>query len=227
MKEVAFAGEGAQKDIIAASQADHDPWNVQPAPIDPRFSFLERKQPKKEPSTLRHAPISLAASGKPFAAVRKPDAGKSYNPKFDDWESLIAREGVKEVEAETKRLKEAKEEAERLDKAIAEAARPDPVSDEEYESAWESEWEGIQSEGEEAYLSKKRPERKTQAERNKIKKRKETERQAKWEAQMKKRDEQQKRIKQLAKEVQKMEQERQNARQVAVAEGLSEESGEE
>lgn len=224
LKGKAFGGERSGQDAVAVPQADHDPWAVEPPPQDPRFSFIPQKKPIVEPKTVKHAPISLAASGKPFAAVRKPDAGKSYNPKFEDWQNLIAREGDREVDAEKKRLRDAQEEAERMDKALAEAAKADPVSgDEEYESAWESEWEGIQSEGEEASLGKKRPERKTQAERNKIKKRKETERQAKWNAQMKKRDEQQKRIKEIAKEVQRKERER-DAKVAAVMES-SDESG--
>lgn len=225
LKSRAFGGEHRQKNVVVTSQAGHDPWAMEAPVQDPRFSFLEQKQPKREPPTLRHAPVSLAASGKPFAAVRKPDAGKSYNPDFAEWENLIAKEGEKEVEAEKKRLKDAQEEAERMDKALAEAARPDPVSDEEYESAWESEWEGIQSEPEESALTKKRPERKTPAERNKVKKRKEAERQAKWDAQMKKREEQQKRIKQIAKEVEKKQRER--AAQAHIAPDSTDESGEE
>lgn len=197
-----------QKSVVVES-VDHDPWAAESAPADPRFSFLEEAKPIKEPKTLKQASISLAANGKPFPAVKKPEDGRSYNPDFEAWEALIQREGEKEVEAERKRLKEAQEEAERLEKALAEAAKPDPVSDEEYESAWESEWEGIQSESEESHLNKKRPERKTQAERNKIKRRKEAERQAKWEQQMKKREEQQRRVLELAKQVELKEKERQ------------------
>ncbi|KAJ9627808.1 hypothetical protein H2203_003026 [Taxawa tesnikishii (nom. ined.)] len=192
LKNIAYAGPNMQKSVVVES-VDHDPWAAESAPADPRFSFLEEAKPIKEPKTLKQASISLAANGKPFPAVKKPEDGRSYNPDFEAWEALIQREGEKEVEAERKRLKEAQEEAERLEKALAEAAKPDPVSDEEYESAWESEWEGIQSESEESHLNKKRPERKTQAERNKIKRRKEAERQAKWEQQMKKREEQQRR----------------------------------
>ena len=216
LKNIAYNGERVQKHAAPVKSADHDPWAVEPAPKDPRFSFIPEKQAKVEPVTIRHAPISLAASGKPFAAVRKPEGGKSYNPDFEEWQALLTREGEKEVEAERQRLHEARLEAEKLEKALAEAAKPDPVSDEEYESAWESEWEGIQSEGEEAaaWLSKKRPERKTPAERNKIKRRKEAERQDKWNKQMKKRDEQQARIRQIAAELRKKEE---NARKAQVA----------
>ncbi len=175
-----------QKDEDKSSPAEHDPWAVVPKVQDPQFSFLEEKQPIREPETLKHKPISLAASGKPFAAVRRPDAGKSYNPSFEEWQENVTRTGNKEVEAERKRIQEAKEDAERTAKALAEAAKPDSVSDEEYESAWESEWEGIKSGGEEnEWLGKKRPERKTPAERNKIKRRKVAEQKARHETRSK------------------------------------------
>ena len=219
LKNIAYNAEQHQKHAAPTKSADYDPWAVEPAPQDPRFSFLEEKKPKVEPVTIKHAPISLAASGKPFKAVSKPEAGKSYNPAFEDWQAILTREGEKEVAAERQRLHAAREEAEKLEKALAEAAKPDPVSDEEYESAWESEWEGIQSGGEEAaaaWLTKKRPERKTPAERNKIKRRKELERQEKWNKQMKKRDEQQARIRQIAAELKKKEEDARKA-QVAIA----------
>ena len=73
----------------------------------------------------------------------------------------------------------------------------------DYESAWESEWEGIQS-GDEAaqkeYTSKQ-PRRKTPSERNKIKARKEREQREKWERKQKERDAQEARIKAIAKEM--------------------------
>ncbi|PNS18359.1 hypothetical protein CAC42_6176 [Sphaceloma murrayae] len=206
----ASAAGGEERKTIVQEGVEHDPWAVVPKVEDPRFSFLKEKKPKREPETLKHKPVSLVASGKPVAAVKKPDAGKSYNPAFEDWQSLIAKEGEKEVEAERKRLQQAREEADKMEKALAEAARPDPVSDDEYESAWESEWEGIQSgkEDEEDSLMKKRPERKTQADRNKIKRRKEKERAEKHAEAMRKRDEQQSRIREIAKEVKRKEAQR-------------------
>lgn len=207
LKDLAFTGEGFKKTIIT-EKVDHDPWAMEPVAQDPRFSFIPEKKAKVEPTTLKHAPISLAENGRPFAAVRKPDAGKSYNPDFEAWEDLVKREGEKAVEAETARLAEEQAEAERMEKALAEAAKPDPVTDDEYESAWESEWEGIQSGAEDSYVNKKRPERKTPSERNKIKRRKAAERQEKWEKQMKKKEEQQQRIREIAKEVARKEAER-------------------
>lgn len=199
LRSVANSG-GAQTDIIQTSDgAAYDPWGMEPPPQDPRFSFVKEKKPKVAPKTLKHAPISLAANGKPFAAVPKPSAGKSYNPTFEDWEAHVTKVGEREVEAERKRLQQAQEEAERMEKALAEAAKIDPPTDDEAQSAYESEWEGIQSEAEDSgVVTKKRPERKTPSQRNKIKRRKELEHQAKWEKQMKKKEEQLERVKEIA-----------------------------
>lgn len=215
LRSVANSG-GAQSDVIKASEgAEYDPWGMEPPPKDPRFNFLKEKKAKVAPKTLKHAPISLAANGKPFAAVPKPSAGKSYNPTFEDWEAHVTKVGEREVEAERKRLQEAQEEAERLEKALAEAAKPDPPTDDEYQSAYESEWEGIQSEAEDSgVVTKKRPERKTPAQRNKIKRRKELEHQEKWEKQMKKKEEQLNRVKEIA--LQLAEKERQLEEQKAL-----------
>ncbi|KAF2227123.1 ribosome biogenesis protein Nop53/GLTSCR2 [Elsinoe ampelina] len=224
----ASAADGESRKIIVQDGVNHDPWAVQPKIQDPRFDFLEEKQPIREPTTLKHTPVSLTASGKAVAAVKKPEAGKSYNPQFEDWQSVVEKAGEKEVAAERKRLQEAQEEAERMEKALAEAAKPDPVSDDEYESAWESEWEGIQSgkEEEDDSLTKKRPERKTQAERNKIKRRKEKERAEKHEREMKKREEQQQKIREIAREVKRKEAER-RAQVAIVSQDSSESEGEE
>ncbi|KAK4981501.1 hypothetical protein LTR66_009935 [Elasticomyces elasticus] len=208
LKNIAFGGDAKQIEVVLAENVDHDPWAVQPPKQDPRFSFLEEKQPVKAPATLKEQPISQTVSGRAVPAVPKPNAGRSYNPDFTAWDELVTREGDKEVEAERKRLADAQADEARTNAALAEAARPEPSSDNdaEYESAWESEWEGIQSEAEaEANLKKKRPERKTQADRNKLKRRKEAERTALHEKQMKRREEQQKRIREISKAVAKEE----------------------
>lgn len=59
-------------------------------------------------------------------------------------------------------------------------------------SEWEedSAWEGIESGAEDIHLNAKRPERKTQVQRNKIKRRKEAERQAKMAANVKRKNDQ-------------------------------------
>lgn len=216
LKNIAYSGDSTPKDIIVPEHPTHDPWAPQAVvERDPNFSFLEEKQPITEPRTLRHAPVSLAASGKATASVKKPDAGKSYNPRFEDWEVLMKREGEKEVEAERRRLKKEADEEERMARALAEAERVEKREadgESEYESAWESEWEGIASEREdgsapgttdEVTASKKRNREKTKAERNKIRRRKDEERKSVHDAKMRKRDEQARRIKEIANEFRK------------------------
>lgn len=196
LRAIAYGGEQTLKDVVATgTDAEYDPWAVQQVKKDPRFSFLEAKKPKVEPVTLKHAPISQAKSGKPLPAVRKPAGGKSYNPKFEDWQNELMRESDKAVDAEKKRLEEARAEAENLERAAAETE-----SDSGEESVWESEWEGF-SENEAAKTKVKRPERKSHAERNKLKRRKEAERLAKHEAKMKAKEQQVLQIKKLAKSV--------------------------
>ncbi|KAL1303541.1 hypothetical protein AAFC00_006914 [Neodothiora populina] len=212
LKAIAASGTTAADQDSAPKSASYDPWAVEPeSQSPPALPFLEPKKAPKLPQTLQHPPISLAANGKPFPSVGKPQAGKSYNPAFEDWDALVSREAQKEFEAEQKRVQKAKEDEERMEKALAEAAKPEPkgVDDDDYESAWESEWDGIQSESEQAsYLDKKRPGRKTPQERNKMRRRKEAEARAKWEKQMRKKEEQQKAIKSLTRQVERKERER-------------------
>lgn len=174
----------------------YDPWGdaEDPTPLDdPQFDFLEKPKPKVEPDTLRREPISLAANGKLVPSVRIPNAGISYNPAFEDWDHLLNEQGQKEVKAEKKRLEEEAREQEK--KRLVEEAKGD---DGEVKSDDESAWEGFESEYEQPeWLNKKRPERKTKAQRNKIKRRKEAERRAKWEEKTKQKEEQAARSKEL------------------------------
>jgi hypothetical protein len=198
------ANPGVKTEQTAIS---YDPWseNVAPSNVeDSEFSFLPKPKPVAPPPTLTHAPLSLAANGKPVPAVRKPDAGISYNPTFEDWDKLLTEEGQKAVEAEKQRLEEERLEQERL--ARIAAAKPE---DDMVQSDDESAWEGFESEYEASEaVTKKRPERKTQAQRNKIKRRKEAERRAKWEAKMKKREQQAAELKAILKAVQEKEEKR-------------------
>ena len=149
------------------------------------------------PRTLKEAPISLIKGAKAIPGVVKPKAGMSYNPVFRDWDQLLMEEGQKEVRAEQRRMVEAEAEQERL-------ARIAAAQEERYDIQTEDEsaWEGFESEYEgEEWLAKRRPDRKTPVERNKVKKRKEAERQAKWEAQMKKRAKQAQQINAIATQV--------------------------
>jgi nucleolar protein 53 len=196
LRAIAYGGEQVQKDVVqTGGDAQYDPWAVQEVKKDPKFSFLEEKKATREPVTLKHAPVSQAKSGKAIPALRKPAGGKSYNPKFEDWQNELMRESDKAVEAEKKRLQEAREEAELMERAAAETE-----SDSGEESVWESEWEGFSGD-EENKLKKKRPERKTLTQRNKIKRRKEAERLARHEAKMKAKEQQVQEIKKLAKSV--------------------------
>ncbi|KAJ5779194.1 hypothetical protein N7457_006914 [Penicillium paradoxum] len=188
----------------------YDPWADEAEPSltydDPRFDFLQKPKPKVEPVTLKHAPISLAANGKPVPSVKMPHAGTSYNPVFEEWDKLLEEHGAQAVEAEKKRLEEEAKEAEK--QRLIEEARND---DGEVKSDDESAWEGFESEYEKPeWLTKKRPERKSKTQRNKVIRRKAAEGQAKWEAQMKKRDAQAEHILKIAEQVKQRELEREN-----------------
>ena len=148
----------------------------------PTSNFLERRKTKVAPSTLQEAPISMTASGKAVRAVQQPNGGTSYNPSFNDWDDLLTQEGQKEVEAEKKRRALAEAEAEKAAKIAATAAAIDEAAGRTDE---ESAWEGFES-GNEALesLKRKRPDRKTQSQRNRTKRRKEAERQTRHENKM-------------------------------------------
>lgn len=160
------------------------------------YDFLERPKPKVAPPTITHPPIAMTASGKPVKAIKPPAAGTSYNPSFTAWDDLLNQEGQKVVEAERERLREEQFEAERAARIAAigpEANRGDRTDD-------ESAWEGFESDYERSeWLNRKRPGRKTQAQRNKIKRRKEAERLALHEAKMVDRRKQIRELEQLAK----------------------------
>ncbi|KAL2814064.1 hypothetical protein BDW59DRAFT_176576 [Aspergillus cavernicola] len=182
LKNVAKVGNPLGK---SSGSGFYDPWadEADPTPYDdPQFDYLEKPKQKVAPDTLKQAPISLAANGKVVPSVRPPAAGTSYNPSFQEWDQLLQEQGEKAVEEEKKRLEEERKEQEQQRK-IAEASDDDGQEKSDDESAWE----GFESEYEKPeWLNKKRPERKTKTQRNKIKRRKEAERQAKWEAQTKK-----------------------------------------
>lgn len=192
---------------VEEGQANHDPWAPAPKKQDPRLSYLEDKPPPKEPATKKMNPVAHTASGKHVPNVRKPEAGKSYNPLVTDWTALLEREGAKAVEDEKARLAAEAATAEQEARAQAEAAKVEAQEKDadatDYESAWESEWEGFQSGGEdnnEVYTAKTQR-RKTPAERNKVKARKEREARETWEKKQKERDAQANRIGQIAREV--------------------------
>lgn len=213
LRGIAYGGDSVKKDVVKSGVVPmEDLWGdmgeAKPAPnlsAQEKFSFLEDKRPVKAPSTVNHKPITLLASGKAMPAVPKPVGGRSYNPSFEAWDALIQHEGDAEVARERQRLQELQEETEqaaRVAKSAEEARRAEEEAD---ESAWETEWEGFLSEREdhegsgENWLKKKRPERKTKAERNKIQRRKEEERRKKHEAKLLEKKQQLIKVKELAK----------------------------
>lgn len=200
LKQIAYGGETSFKDIIKMDDVpNYDPWDTTTAQTeeDIRFSYLEKKKPIKAPSTLKRAPTCLVVGTEAFPAVPKPRLGTSYNPIYHEWDEALTAEGQKEVEAEKKRRMEAQLDQERLNRIAAVNEERDDIQTED-----ESAWEGFDSEYEVAYsLKKRRPERKTPAERNKIKRRKATESQTKRDLPIKKKEQQALRIKEIANKI--------------------------
>ena len=203
LRQIAYGGDSVKKEVLKEGvDADYDPWAAEQPVKKAEYSFLEEKKPTREPKTLKRAPVSMAKNGKAISAVRKPERGKSYNPVFEDWQALVQREGDKALAEQAEMLEEERKEEERqaiIEKAQAEEDR------EQWESEWESEWEGIMSEKEDAgedkeWLRKKRPERKTPAERNKVKRRKAEEGRKVHEDKMRTREQDMARLKALAKD---------------------------
>ena len=200
-------GRRQGQDIFQVTDPAYDPWDEQRdlfAEIqDPRFSFLPKPEKKKAPKTLQHKPISLAVSGKPIPAVQKPEGGYSYNPTYTEYEDRLLTEGEKEMAAERKRLAAAEAERLQLEAAAKSAAEAATAEVREDLSEWDedSAWEGFESGAEDIKLNVKRPERKTPAQRNKMKRRKEEEKKAKMAAEIKLKHEQAAQVKKIAKAI--------------------------
>jgi nucleolar protein 53 len=222
LRKIAYGGDTQHRNIVKAHEdgASYDPWDSLGTNSNNKAGngWIEEKRPVKEPVTLKRKPVSLAKNGRDLPAVLKPDAGKSYNPTFADWNNLIQREGTKEVETEKARQEEARRDRkiqELREKAKREEEMEQAGYGSNWESEWESEWEGIMSENEEKeWLSRKRPERKTKAERNKIARRKEEERKKLHEESRKKHEQQVTQIEQIAQEQTLAEMERQKKLQL-------------
>lgn len=210
--------DGQHESTMALDDASYDVWGTPPAETAAAqrhddaagpFSFLPRPQKMKAPKTMSHRPVSLAASGKPIPAVPKPGGGYSYNPTFTEYEARLAEEGAKAVAAEEKRLAEMASEQLRAEGVARSAAEAEAAEARADLSEWEedSAWEGFESGGEELPSVKaRRPERKTQAQRNRIRRRKEAEALRRHEANMRRRDAQVYRIKTIAKELRERDQ---------------------
>ncbi|PHH63734.1 hypothetical protein CDD81_5499 [Ophiocordyceps australis] len=199
---------GHHESTVAIKDATFDLWDTTREPSSENPSeYLPNKCVAKVPKSMKQQPISLTASGKHVRAVQTPSGGYSYNPNFVDYEQRLIEECSKAVELEKKRL--AKEEAERLkmEAAARSAAEAEAAEERANLSEWEedSEWEGFQS-GAEDSLRANQPKRKTQAQRNRIKRRKEEERIMTQKAALKIRRAQEQRIAELAQEVEEREQ---------------------
>ena len=167
---------------------------------NPNFSYLDKTKPIRAPTTLKEAPVCLIAGSCDVPAVAIPKPGTSYNPIFQEWDALLIAEGQREVEAEKKRRREAELEQEKIDRIAAVQTERDADIQTEDESAWEgfeSDYEGAE------WLKSRRPERKTPAERNKLKRRKEAERREKLEKKLKEREKQQRQIGEIARQMKK------------------------
>lgn len=211
--------DGQHENTIQVVDATFDLWEAPKE--DPNAHLDHKKKSVRVPKTMKEAPISLVASGKAVPAVQKPSGGYSYNPVFTDYEERLVKEGDKAVEAEKKRL-EAEEAARLREEASARSAAEAIAAEERANmSEWEedSEWEGFQS-GAEDGPEARRPKRKTQAQRNRIKRRHEDEQLAKHKAATKARNIQEARIKDIAAEIDEKEQ----RRALALLEGEESES---
>ena len=158
-----------------------DLWDAPPVqkPED-SLEYIPKTKPKVAPPTIERVPIALTATGKHVKSVPQPKAGSSYNPDYEEWNDAIIKEGDKELAAEQVRLKAEQVEAEK--QARIDAAKDDELA---YRTEDESAWEGFETENEDVEaLKKKRARRLTPAERNKVKRRKDAERQAKHEKKM-------------------------------------------
>lgn len=198
LREVAY-GEKSVKDIIRTDDAPScDLWapQQQESIQDTRFSYLEEKRPPRAPLTIREPPISLVEGVAVVPSVAHPKGGTSYNPTFEDWDSLLRAEGAKEVAAEQRRREEAKKEEETL--ARIAAAEREGQGEEGAQTEDESAWEGFESEYEGVeWLANKRPERKTPQERRKAHRKKEREREEIAQKKMRDREKQQRRALEL------------------------------
>lgn len=208
LKQVA---DGQHDTTIVAKDATYDLWDAPVAPVEE--IVIPTKKIVKAPKSYKQKPISLLASGKQAPAVPTPTGGYSYNPDFREYEGRLLSESEKAVAAERKRLEA--EEAERLkEEAMTKSAAEAEAAEARAElSEWEedSEWEGLQSGAEDDRPETKMPSRKSHAQRNRIKRRKEQEAEAKHKAAMKARRAQEQRIKEIAEEVSQRDAERQLA----------------
>lgn len=193
--------DGQHENTVQITDATFDLWD---APMETVVKGGEPPKRKvKQPKTMQHAPISLTESGKHIPAVQAPAGGFSYNPMFADYEERLAEEGERAVSDEKKRLDAEEQDRLKQEATAKSAAEADAAEEKANMSEWEedSEWEGFQSGAEDSRPDLKRPKRKTPAQRNRIKRRKEEEQLAKHKAAIKAQRQQAQRIGELAEEL--------------------------
>ncbi|KAI9163757.1 Ribosome biogenesis protein NOP53 [Paramyrothecium foliicola] len=216
--------DGQHDTTVAAQDATYDVWDAPAVSVQQDVdNFIPEEVKAKAPKTMKKDPITLLANGKRARAVPKPSGGYSYNPLFDDYEHRLTAEGQKALEAEQKRLAAEEEDRRKQEAAARSAAEAEAAEARANLSEWEedSEWEGFQSGVEDDKPSTKKPQRKTQAQRNRIKRRKEEEQLAKHKAAMKARRAQEQRIQEFAEEIAAREESKKLALAAAAAEATS------
>lgn len=193
--------DGQHENTIQITDATFDLWDA-PVEVAPKNGKPAKRQ-VKQPRTMKEAPISLIEGGKQAAAVTKPAGGFSYNPVFADYEERLAEESEKALATEKKRLDDEEKERLRQEASAKSAAEADAAEERANLSEWEedSEWEGVQSGVEDEKASTKRPKRKTPAQRNRMKRRKEEEQLAKHKAALKKQRTQVQHLNELTEEI--------------------------
>ncbi|QPH04635.1 hypothetical protein C2857_001798 [Epichloe festucae Fl1] len=203
--------DGHHAVTIEAKEATYDVWeNISVQEAEESHDFLPALDSVKQPKSMRQKPISLAANGKEVPAVPAPAGGFSYNPLSTDYENRLAEESARALDLERERVNAEIAQRERQEAAARSAAEAEAAEERANMSEWEedSEWEGFQSGAEDERPNTKQPRRKTQAQKNRIKRRKEEERLAKQKAAMKARRRQEERIKEIADEIDEREQQK-------------------
>lgn len=216
LKRFAYTGgQATEQDIVQTGEAaSYDPWLQLDSGSKRKHqqssqSVLSAGKAIREPSTLRQAPRQLTSTGKSVPNLRKPAAGRSYNPAFSDWKLLISRAGEKEVEKERRRLLELRKESDRQARAqsLRELLdREEHVAEKSGLSDYDSEWDGFPGEPDDErsqMLETHRPRRKTPAERNRAKRKKGDEARARHEQKARERERQERRLAEIIKQTQR------------------------
>jgi len=199
--------DGHQAVTIEARDATYDVWDSA-APTtqtaeSSKYDFLPVVEPVKQPKSIKQKPISLVASGKQVPAVLRPSGGFSYNPLSTDYENRLAQESARALEMERQQVEAEEAEKAKKEAAARSAAEAEAAEERANMSEWEedSEWEGCQSGVEDERPNAKQPPRKTQAQKNRAKRRREEEQLAKHKAVLKAKRRQQERIKEIEEEI--------------------------